>query len=564
VDHVDGLADPDGYLGRLREAAGMARIVVEKVLDPDEQLPPSWPVHGTTGYDFLNRVAKLFVDPDGTAAIQRGYARFIGQEQRYTEVVHVAKLQVMRTELAAELERLTAALAGICERHRRQCDYTRRELRDVLTEVLAAFGVYRPYPRPGRRATLADSARVATAIAVVRRRRPEFDAELVGFVGELLVLRHPGAAEADFAVRFAQVSGPVMAKGTEDTAFFRYHPLSCLNEVGGDPGGVGRSVPDFHEAMVATARQWPDTMLTLSTHDTKRSGDVRARIGVLSELPEAWEDACDRWARYNERYKRDDWPDRNAEYLLYQTLVGTWPIEPVRVRAYMAKAAREAKLHTSWTDPRLEYETALDAFVAAVLADRAFVADLQAFLADHLIVERGRANSVAQTALLLTCPGIPDLYQGTELWEETLADPDNRRPVDFAIRSKLLAYLAGSTAEAALALADEGGPKLWLIHRLLRHRRANPACYDSRSGYEPLEVDGPKAGHVVAFGRSGGLVVVIPRLLVGLEAGWEGTAVRLPSGPWVSVLTGEFMDGGDTKVATLLRRFPVAVLGREP
>jgi (1->4)-alpha-D-glucan 1-alpha-D-glucosylmutase len=564
VDHVDGLADPDGYLGRLREATGAARIVVEKVLDPDEQLPPSWPVAGTTGYDFLNRVTELFVDPDGAAAIQHGYASFTGVEHRYAEVVHAAKLQVLRTELAAELERLTAALAGICERHRRQRDYTRRELRDVLAEMLASFGVYRIYPRRGRRATLADSARVATAIALVRRRHPEFDPELVGFVGELLVLRHGAEPEADFAVRFAQLSGPVMAKGTEDTAFFRYQPLTCLNEVGGDPGGVGRSVQDFHDAMANAVLQAPEAMLTLSTHDTKRSADVRARIGVLSELPDDWGQAADRWAQHNERHKRDGWPDRNAEYLLYQTLVGTWPIESSRIRVFMAKAAREAKVHTSWTDPRLDYEAALDGFVAAVLADRAFIADLQAFLAGNLIVERGRANSVVQTALLLTCPGIPDLYQGTELWEETLADPDNRRSVDFVVRSKLLAYLADASPEAALALADDGGPKIWLIQRLLRHRRASPACYDSDSAYEQLDVSGPKALHAVAFGRSGGLAVVVPRLLGGLAEGWEGTTVRLPAGSWASVLTGEQVAGGDTNVAALLRRFPVAVLGRQP
>jgi (1->4)-alpha-D-glucan 1-alpha-D-glucosylmutase len=356
-----------------------------------------------------------------------------------------------------------------------------------------------------------------------------------------------------------------MAMGVEDTAFFRYQPLTCLNEVGGDPGSVGRSAADFHEAMADTARRWPETMLTLSTHDTKRSGDVRARISVLSELPEAWDLAADRWAVRNQRHKKDGWPDRNAEYLLYQTLVGAWPIGPQRIGAFMAKAAREAKVHSSWSDPQAGYEAALGAFVGGVLDDVGFVADLEAFLAEHLIVERGRANSVAQTTLLLTCPGVPDLYQGTEVWDLSLLDPDNRRPVDFTARHGLLAYLADAAPETALALADDGGPKLWLIQRLLRHRRGHPGIYDRDSGYEPLSVSGTRAAHAVAFLRTGGggLAVVVPRLHGGLADGWEGTKVRLPAGSWVSVLTGEPYGGGEVSVATLLRRFPVAVLGRE-
>jgi (1->4)-alpha-D-glucan 1-alpha-D-glucosylmutase len=576
VDHVDGLADPKGYLDRLRAAAPTARIVVEKVLDCGEQLPASWPVQGTTGYDFLNRVTALFVDTDGATAIQRGYERFTGLRQRYPDVARASKLQIAGTELAAEVERLTALLADICEGHRRQRDYTRRELREALTELLAAFNVYRIYPKPGHPVTLADSARVATAIATARQRRPDLDAELAGFLGELLVLRHhhggaaggrpPGqnsAAEAEFAVRFCQLAGPVMAKGLEDTAFYRYAPLGCLAEVGGDPSSTGCSVQDFHEAMADTARLWPEAMLTLSTHDTKRSADVRARISVLSELPQAWERAVGRWAARNARHKKNGLPDRNAEYLLYQTLVGAWPIGAKRIRSYMAKAAREAKVHTSWADMRADYEAALDAFVVAVLTDRGFVADLEGFLAEHRVVERGRANSVAQAALLLTCPGVPDLYQGSELWDLSLVDPDNRRLVDYVARRGLLAYLANAEPERALALADDGAPKLWLIHRLLRHRHSKPAAYDAGSSYQPLQVTGGKAEHVVAFARTGGLAVVVPRLLGGLASGWDGTSVKLPAGRWASVLTGDSIDGGEVSIAALLRRFPVAVMGSE-
>jgi (1->4)-alpha-D-glucan 1-alpha-D-glucosylmutase len=568
VDHVDGLADPEGYLGRLRDATGGAYVVVEKILEADEDMPASWPVAGTTGYEFLNRVNRLFVDPASEHALRACYTSFTGEDGDYPEIVHAAKLQIMREELATEVERLTSLLADVCERHRRQRDQTRRDLRDTLREVIAAFPVYRTYARPGSPVTSADRAHVAAAVAAARERRPDLDGELIGFIGELLVLGHPGAAEADFALRFAQVSAPVMAKGVEDTAFYRYQPLVSLNEVGGDPGRFGSEPAEFHQAMSAAAGRWPEAMLTLSTHDTKRSGDVRARLNLLSEMPEAWEQVTARWAERNERHKRTGWPDRNAEYLLYQSLVGAWPIEAGRVAAFMEKAAKEAKVHTSWTEPQPEYDDALRAFVTGILADPGFVADLEAFLAEHRLVERGRVergrvNSLAQTTLLLTCPGVPDLYQGTELWELSLVDPDNRRPVDYGARRRLLEALAQAGPEAALDRADEGGPKLWLIHRVLAHRRRHPGAYGPGSGYQPLPALGAATAHAVAFTRTGGLAVVVPRLAGGRPDGWGDTTVTLPTGTWVDVLTGDAVEAGEASVAALLRRFPVAVLGRE-
>jgi (1->4)-alpha-D-glucan 1-alpha-D-glucosylmutase len=563
VDHVDGLADPEGYLARLRDATGGGYVVVEKILEDDEELPRSWPTAGTTGYEFLNHVNQLFVDSRHEAAMRACYTRFTGQAQDYDEVVYAAKVQIMREDLAAELERLTALLADVCERHRRHRDYTRRELRDALRELIAAFPVYRTYPRAGHPVTAADRAHVATAVAAARRRLPDLDAELTGFIGELLTGRYPGEAETGFAVRFAQVSAPVMAKGVEDTAFYRYQPLVSLNEVGGDPGRFGRPVADFHHAMAGAARRWPQAMLTLSTHDTKRSSDVRARISLLSELPGEWERAVGRWAERNRRHARGGWPDRNTEYLLYQTLVGAWPIDPGRAGAFLQKAAKEAKVHTSWIDPDAGYDDALSAFVTAVLADRGFVADLEAFLAEYRLVERGRVNSLAQTALLLTCPGVPDLYQGTELWDLSLVDPDNRRAVDYRERRRVLDLVADGGPEEALARSDEGGPKLWLIHRVLGHRRGQPGAYGPGSGYEPLHVRGPGARHAVAFARTGGLAVIVPRLVAGLDEAWTGTTVDLPDGDWVDVLTGEKADGGRVGVAALLRRFPLAVLGRQ-
>ncbi|HEY7142907.1 MAG TPA: malto-oligosyltrehalose synthase [Streptosporangiaceae bacterium] len=596
IDHVDGLADPEGYLRRLHEAAGGVYLVAEKILEPGEQLPPSWPVAGTTGYDFLNQVSQLFTDPGGEAGLLGCYARFTGEQASYADVVHAAKLQIMAGDLAAEVERLTALLAGVCERHRRLRDYTRSDLRDALRELIASLRVYRTYPRPGQPATSADLAQVGAAVSAAGRRRPDLDPELTGFIGDLLTGTPAGPAESAFMTTFGQVSAPVMAKGAEDTAFYRYLPLASLNEVGGDPGQFGRGVDSFHQAMAAAAAGWPETMLTLSTHDTKRSGDVRARLSLLSQLPGAWELAVDRWASHNQRYKQDGWPDRVMEYLLYQTLAGAWPVSAGRAARYLAKAAREAKVHTSWTSPAAGYDAALESFVRAVLADRVFVAELETFLAEHQLVERGRVTSLAQTALLLTCPGVPDLYQGTEVWDLSLVDPDNRRPVDYPARRALLGRLAGAGPEAALAAADAGGPKIWLIHRVLAHRRAYPEACGPGSGYQPLAVSGAGAGHVVAFSRGGGLAVVVPRLLAGL-GDWGDTAVTLPPGRWASVLTGEPVTSGPAQsdicrtgpadrrpeqqgwsgagtagrgagtavsVAGLLARFPVAVLRREP
>jgi (1->4)-alpha-D-glucan 1-alpha-D-glucosylmutase len=574
VDHVDGLADPEGYLNRLREATGGGYVVVEKILAADEELPGSWATAGTSGYDFLNSAGQIMVDPAGEAALRDGYARFTGVTQDYPALVYAAKLEIMRDDLAAEVERLTELLDRVCEGHRRQRDHTRRELREALTAFIAGFGVYRPYARPGRPASAADRERITAAAASVTARHPDIDAELVTFLADLLMLRHPGAEETEFAVRFGQVSSPVMAKGGEDTAFYRYLPLISLNEVGGDPGQFGRPVSAFHQAMARATARWPEAMLTLSTHDTKRSADVRARISLLSELPGAWTDAVHRWADRNERHRKPAGPDRNTEYLLYQTLVGAWPLPADRAVAFAAKATREAKQHTSWTDPSPAYDEAVAAFIESILADDGFVADLESFLAEHRLVELGRVSSLAQTALLLTCPGIPDLYQGTEVWDLSLVDPDNRRPVDYPARERLLAELTSAAAAAgdrsgpaagaaaALARADDGGPKLWLITQVLRHRRRHPAAYGPASGYEPLPVTGQKAGHAVAFRRTGGLAVLVPRLVVGLAGDWAGTAVQLPPGSWRSVLTGEPASGA-APAADLLAGFPVAVLAPE-
>ena len=562
IDHVDGLRDPAGYLARLREASGGVYTVVEKILETGETLPADWPVAGTTGYEFAARVDGLFVDSRSEAAMTRCYERFTGEPGPFHEVAYHAKRAILRGALRAEVDRLTAVLAAACEGHRRQRDHTRRDLRDALVELVAAFPVYRTYTQPGRPASDADRAAVRAARRAAAERRPELDAELLDFLEALALLELSGPAEVEFGLRLAQLTAPVMAKGVEDTAFYRYNRLVSLNEVGGDPGVFGRSPDAFHRDTAAAAARWPETMLTLSTHDTKRSADVRARIHLLSEIPDAWEEAVGRLAARAERHRRGDAPDRSAEYLLYQTLVGAWPLDPERAVAYMRKAAREAKLHTTWENPAPAYEEALEGFVRGVLADEAFVAVLEGFLARERIAERGRETSLAQTALLLACPGVADVYQGTELWDLSLVDPDNRRPVAYGLRARLLASLGEAPPEVELALDDAGVSKLWLIARALADRRRRPEAYRG-AGYEPLPLDGAKAEHAVAFSR-GALAAVAPRLVAGRGEGWGDTSVRLPAGRWTHALTGAPIGrGGPVRLAELLAPFPVAVLARE-
>jgi (1->4)-alpha-D-glucan 1-alpha-D-glucosylmutase len=558
VDHVDGLRDPQGYVCRLEERTGGVYTVVEKILEDDEELPRSWPVQGTSGYDFLIRVSNLFVANENESSMTALYRDFTGDTEAWDEVVHASKLKVMREDLAAEVARQTNLLAHICERHRRNRDHTRRELRDALREMIAHYAAYRTYVEPGRPVSADDRRRVDQALAATRRLRPDLDAELLIFLGELALGEHDGSLESEFSARLQQLTAPVMAKGVEDTAFYRYNRLVSLNEVGGDPGVFGRSVAHFHEETQRVARRWPHTMLTLSTHDTKRSADVRARINVLSEIPAEWAGAVSRWTDMASRFRRDGLPDSNAEYLLYQTVIGAWPLDAERAVRFMMKAAREAKVHTSWTAPNSDYESALEAFVRDLLADDRFHDDVEGFLETHTIVEHGRQNSLAQTALLLTCPGVPDIYQGSELWDLSLVDPDNRRPVDFAIRSQLLADVASSSVERLTAGTESGAPKLWMINRLLHHRRSNPELYQS-TDYRTLETAGPASHVLVAFGR-GDLAVAVP---VRTTAGWEGTTVDIPAGDWRDVLTGRPTTGGARDVISLWAEFPVAVLVRE-
>ncbi|HUY97797.1 MAG TPA: malto-oligosyltrehalose synthase [Verrucomicrobiae bacterium] len=560
IDHIDGLRDPHQYLDRLRRESHGVYTVVEKILQPEEQLPAEWPVEGTSGYDFLACVSNLFVASANEAAMTTCYQEFTGELGSYRDVVYAAKQQVIANDLASEVNRLTRLLVRICDGHRRHRDHTRRDLQLALAELLAAYPVYRTYLQPGVPPSAADRRHVEQAVREAHVHRSDLDSELLSFLGELAMLAHPGAAEIDFGLRLAQVTGPVMAKAVEDTAFYRYHRLVSLNEVGGAPDVFGRPVHDFHLRMERAARNWPASLITLATHDTKRSADVRARIHLLSEIPETWATAVARFAATTKRHRRGEWPDRNAEYLFYQTLVGGWPISPERACAYMAKATKEAKLHTSWVDPNAAYDDALAEFVHRVLADRGFVAEVVSFLRANRIVELGQVTSLVQVALLLTCPGVPDIYQGSELWDTSLVDPDNRRPVDYAQRARLLRQLASDPPVEPLRERTPGRAKLWLTAQLLRHRRTHPDLHRSHE-YGRLAAQGAYAAHVVAFCREPH-VVIAPRLLVGLRVGWQDTCVPLPAGRWTDVVTGAARAGGSARVGELLAGFPVAVLCR--
>jgi (1->4)-alpha-D-glucan 1-alpha-D-glucosylmutase len=562
IDHPDGLRDPEQYLRRLRTAAPEAWIVVEKILEPGESLPESWPDDGTTGYDFMNLSGGLFVDAGGEQALTDLHAEITGEAAEYPALVRETKLLVLRELLGSDVGRLAALLIQACERHLRHRDYTRAEAEEVLREVIACFPVYRTYVRAHAEAVSATEARtIGAAVARAKENRLDLAADLFDFLRDVLVLRIRGPFESELVMRFQQTTGPAMAKGVEDTAFYRFHRLACLNEVGGDPGRFSVAPEDFHRWCAQVQLRRPRTMLATSTHDTKRSEDVRSRLALLSEIPGPWADAVRRWSQRSRRHRRGDAPGRSDEYLLYQTLVGAWPITVERAVAYMEKAAREAKVHTSWTRPDGDYEAALRVFVEGVLGDAELLSDVDRFVAQ--LVEPGRVTSLAQTLLKLTAPGVPDLYRGTELWDLSLVDPDNRRPVDWEVRRRLLADLEAATPETVWHRIDEGLPKLWVIHKALRLRRRGPAAFGREGSYEPLRARGSRAHHAVAFVRGGAVVTVVPRLVIGLAGDWSDTTLPLPQGAWRNELSGDRVGGGNVLLGELLARFPVALLSRE-
>jgi (1->4)-alpha-D-glucan 1-alpha-D-glucosylmutase len=531
IDHPDGLGDPKGYLDRLAEASDGRWTVVEKILEPGEDLPESWRTAGTTGYDALAEVDGVLIDPAGEAALTALDTELAGKAVDYEQLVHDCKREVTDGMLGSEVARLVRVigeLPGI--------DVAQQ--REALAELLATFPVYRSYLPDGRE-------HLDATVAAVRERRPDLAAAVDAL--------HPVLSQAgtEAATRFEQTSGPVMAKGVEDSAYYRWARFVALNEVGGNPARFGSTVEEFHAAQQRRAVRYPESMTTLSTHDTKRSEDVRARLAVLAELPGEWTQLV------RTLLGRHPLADRSLAHLVWQNLVGAWPLSRERAHAYVEKAAREAGTSTTWTDPVQEFEEQLHALVDSAYDDPATAADIDAFVTR--IAPLGWSNSLAQKLLQLTMPGVPDVYQGSELWDYSLVDPDNRRPVDYALRRKLLAELDRGRVPA---VDESGAAKLLVVSRTLRARRDNPGWF---AGYEPVEVTGSAAGHLVAFDR-GGVVAVATRLPAGLATdGWGDTALQLPNGAWRDLFTGDRVVSDVAGVAAdvLLSRLPVALLVRD-
>ncbi|GGR75143.1 malto-oligosyltrehalose synthase [Micromonospora fulviviridis] len=523
VDHPDGLRDPAGYLARLRAAAPGAWLVVEKILEYGEELP-DWPVDGTTGYDALAATCGLFVDPDAEADFTALDGRLTGRHTSWEDLTHDTKLAAATRLLAAELGRLAALVP----------DLPAEQVRAALAELAACFPVYRGYPPEGAR-------HLAAARSEAGRRRPDLTAVLDAVTARL---RDPGH---ELAARFPQLSGAVMAKGVEDTAYYRWSRFVTLNEVGGSPAHFGVPPAEFHRFAAARQVRWPASMTTLSTHDTKRGEDVRARLAVLSELPGRWAERVADWM------SRAPLADPAFAHLLWQTAVGAWPIERERLHGYAEKAAREASVSTSWADPDPAFEHELHALVDRMYDDPELHAQLTAF-ADE-ITPAGWSNSLGQKLVQLAMPGVPDTYQGTELWENSLVDPDNRRPVDFAVRRELLARLDAGWRPA---VAADGAAKLLVVSRTLRLRRDHPELF---TGYRPVPAHGPAGAHAVAFDR-GGAIAVATRLPLRLAraGGWGDTTLAISGNSVTDVFTGRVYSGSELLMHDLLSTYPVALL----
>jgi (1->4)-alpha-D-glucan 1-alpha-D-glucosylmutase len=634
VDHPDGLYEPEKYFRYLQDNTktqnGLAKrngngngkrngvertfyIVAEKILGRNEPLRATWAVEGTTGYGFLNLLNGLFVDHSKERAFEQLYERFTGRTSEFADLVCDTKRLILQVSMSSELNVLARKLDLISEHHRWYRDFTLENLRDALREVIAAFPVYRTYLRTDdKEADPEDRKQINIAIRQAKRRNPAVNESVFDFIQSLLLLEHPeGLDDAQrgerhsFAMRFQQLSAPVMAKGVEDTAFYRYYPLASLNEVGGGPERFGVSISAFHRRNLIGAELWPNSMNATSTHDTKRGEDVRARINVLSEMPGEWYRVIRRWQEMNRHWKTKTGevrsPGDNEEYLLYQTLVGTWPLMPMsseehagyvrRIQQYMEKAMHEAKVHTSWISPNVEYDQAVKQFVKNMLdpsAGNAFLDDFQQFQAP--IAKAGMWNSISQVVLKAASPGMPDFYQGNELWCFDLVDPDNRRPVDFELRRQMLGKIRAQAGQDRAALVDrlasnpcDGAIKLYTTSAALHLRKDQRALF-AEGSYTGLTASGTRANHVVGFARSLGRKTVIAlagrfflRMFHAHPAPtgdvWGDTAVLLPrkikQASFLDVLSGQKIsiepreDGLAIPLAQAFAHCPVALLETE-
>jgi (1->4)-alpha-D-glucan 1-alpha-D-glucosylmutase len=546
IDHPDGLTDPGGYLRRLRESAPDTWLVVEKILHPGETLPSSWSAEGTTGYDALREICGVFIDPSAKDAFTY-FTESHGVSTDFLMAERTSRTLVAENILVAEIRRIAALVKEI------DFDTARR----AVAELMIAFPVYRSYLPEGE-------AHWDLAIRTARKTHPELSQALNAVNQQ--VKEEP---EGELAKRIQQTSGMVVAKGTEDTAFYRYSRFIALNEVGGSPTEFGLSTEKFHALAAAREAGWPATMTALSTHDTKRAEDVRARLAVLSELPDEFFTVVDRWS---ERYRIEE-PSLNL--VAWQTIVGAWPLSAERLGAYLIKAAREAKIRTSWLEPDEAFENALSKWVNDILGDASLVTEIDSFV--DRIKAAGWTNSLGQKLLQLAGPGVPDVYQGSELWDFSLVDPDNRRLVDYDLRQRMLSRILSG---AQPSIEDSGAAKMLVVHKVLALRREQPELF---SGYRPLFADGPAAEHVVAFTRNESLAIVATRLPIKLanSGGWRETAISLPESVdgWTDILTGKSRAEGShaekshtekslapvhkLKIADLFEDYPVALLVRE-
>lgn len=589
IDHIDGLFDPGAYASALRERCPSPfYLVVEKIIARHEVLP-DWPIDGSTGYDFANQLLGLFIDPDGERRMTRLYQRLTGRTTDFDAVLLSAKRRIMEVNLSSEMHVLAQRFHRLSMGQWRTRDFTLNAMLAALQEVVAAFPVYRTYVSE-RGASADDHRFIDWAVAQAKKKARTHDTSIFDFIHFVLMGAPPDHPRSQdmlrVAMQFQQVTGPVMAKAAEDTAFYRYFRFLALNEVGGDPRRFGLSLSGFHHLMRERARNWPLAMSTTATHDTKRGEDARVRLAMLSEMPRQWAPIVSRWLRFN-RSRRSEVdgevvPDRNVEYLFYQTLVGTWPpdltIDDVdgvkvlaeRIGAYMVKAVREGKEESSWSNPNAAYEAALSRFVAAVLdASRpnAFLADFHLFI--EPLARLSAITSLAQLTVKLTAPGMPDIYQGGELWDFSLVDPDNRRLPDWQQRRTLLNAIDNAEPSALTDNWRDGREKLFVARRLLQLRRQYPSLFTA-GDYQPLYGEGGSADdHLYAFARTHediALVVAVPRLVYRLyhngDAGWGATALPLPAErPWQNAFFHR-RDESCARItaAELFAEFPVAVL----
>jgi (1->4)-alpha-D-glucan 1-alpha-D-glucosylmutase len=607
IDHPDGLSLPNEYFEKVQRRAAKVLaqkspsdgralyLLLEKILTGNEELRADWPVHGTTGYDFMNDVIGVLVDVSAERAITSTFHKFIGHNLHFGHLVYAKKRLVMRLSLANDINVLGAMLDRLSEKNRWYRDYTLDSLTLAVRETIACFPVYRTYLAPGGPVSEIDRAVIERAITAAKRRNPALEESIFNFLRDILLFRfsenidEQGRAEqVEFVLKFQQTTGPVMAKGLEDTAFYIYNRLAALNEVGGEPQRFGLKPEEFHRRNRERQEKWPATLLATSTHDTKRSEDVRARMAAISEQPELWRKSLGRWRALNRRYKRQvdesEAPDSDEEYLLYQTLLGSWPLEPYReltveardeyrnrIQEYMAKALKEAKVNTSWVQPNESWDSAVSEFVSRLLDPSPKNRFLENFLpVAEEIARAGAINSLSQTLLKLTAPGVPDIYQGNELWDFSLVDPDNRRPVDYEKRQRMLESLGQTNPEELLGCWPDGRIKLFLTQRLLTFRRENRELFQ-RGSYQPLNVTGEFADCCIAFARewnARSVIVLAPRLTMRigfppLSDLWRDTTVHLPAEPQhlTDLMTGEVVStSGGILLARAFARLPFAAL----